>query len=166
MTEDDGLRTNRLRLLAEVRDTVGLLGDVEDAPVRRPGPAPVGSDERLLPVRLPARGLVDLAGIAAAVDPAAARRRPVRTCDEYNASLAPLKSFVLPGGDEVAARLQLARTICRRAERRAVALAETTQINSAALAYLNRLSDVLFILARSTVGRAETLWAPGATLTQ
>ena len=89
-----------------------------------------------------------------------------QTCDEYNASLASLKSFVLPGGEEVAARLHLARTICRRAERRAVALAETTEMNSAALAYLNRLSDLLFILARATVGRAEPLWAPGATLTQ
>ena len=89
-----------------------------------------------------------------------------QTCDEYNVALAPLRSFVVPGGGEVAARLHLARTICRRAERRAVALGETTEINRAALAYLNRLSDLLFILARSTVDRAETLWAPGATLTQ
>ena len=89
-----------------------------------------------------------------------------QACDEYNATLEPLRSFVLPGGDEVGARLHLARAICRRAERRAVALGETAQINKTALAYLNRLSDLLFILARANGGHDETLWAPGATLTQ
>ena len=86
------------------------------------------------------------------------------TCDEYNTRLAPLRSFLLPGGSEDVARLHLARAICRRAERRAVALAETAKINGAALAYLNRLSDLLFILARSTATGDERLWVPGATL--
>ena len=85
-----------------------------------------------------------------------------QACDEHNANLPPLKSFVLPRGSEAAARLHLARAICRRAERCGVALAEATEINGTALAYLNRLSDLLFILARAAAGE-ETLWAPGAT---
>jgi cob(I)alamin adenosyltransferase len=82
-------------------------------------------------------------------------------CDEVNARLAPLKSFVLPGGGETAARLHLARTVCRRAERRAVTLAESAEVNPVALAYLNRLSDLLFILARAASSGDETLWKPG-----
>jgi cob(I)alamin adenosyltransferase len=78
-------------------------------------------------------------------------------CDRFNAGLEPLTSFVLPGGTEAAARLQVARSVCRRAERDAL-------INPLALVYLNRLSDLLFILARSANaadGRAEPLWKPG-----
>lgn len=87
-------------------------------------------------------------------------------CDLANAELEPLKSFVLPGGTELSARLHVARTICRRAERRAAALAETTPVNPVALAYLNRLSDLLFILARranARAGSAEPLWRPGTS---
>ena len=86
-------------------------------------------------------------------------------CDRANAELEPLQSFVLPGGSEVAARLHVARTVCRRAERAAVALAATGSVNAVALAYLNRLSDLLFILARAAnadAGRSEPLWRPGA----
>ena len=85
-------------------------------------------------------------------------------CDLVNGRLEPLKSFVLPGGTEVAARLHVARTLCRRAERRTVTLAEVSAVNPAALAYLNRLSDLLFILARAAnlaAGRPEPLWRPG-----
>jgi cob(I)alamin adenosyltransferase len=85
-------------------------------------------------------------------------------CDQVNACLEPLKSFVLPGGTELAARLHLARTLCRRAERQTVALAEASAVNPAALAYVNRLSDLLFILARAanvTAGHPEPLWRPG-----
>jgi cob(I)alamin adenosyltransferase len=86
-------------------------------------------------------------------------------CDEVNARLPPLKSFVLPGGGEVAARLHLARTVCRRAERRAVTLAEEADVNPAALPYLNRLSDLLFVLARvyNKGGGGDVLWQPGKT---
>jgi cob(I)alamin adenosyltransferase len=87
-------------------------------------------------------------------------------CDRVNERLEPLRSFVLPGGSEVAARLHLARTVCRRAERLAVALAGTVSVNPEALRYLNRLSDLLFILARAanaTEGRTEPLWRPGAS---
>jgi cob(I)alamin adenosyltransferase len=84
-------------------------------------------------------------------------------CDLVNERLEPLKSFVLPGGGEAAARLHVARTVCRRAEREAVALAEAEDASPVALAYLNRLSDLLFILARAAVGGEEPLWKPGAS---
>ncbi|MFN8187997.1 MAG: cob(I)yrinic acid a,c-diamide adenosyltransferase [Gaiellales bacterium] len=87
-------------------------------------------------------------------------------CDEVNDRLEPLRSFVLPGGTECAARLHVARTVCRRAERLAVSLAETTEVNPVALAYLNRLSDLLFILSRAANADAsvsEPLWKPGGS---
>jgi cob(I)alamin adenosyltransferase len=80
-----------------------------------------------------------------------------------NARLEPLKSFVLPAGGEAAARLHVARSVCRRAERAAVALSDLSEVNPAALAYLNRLSDLLFILARAASAGAETLWKPGSS---
>jgi cob(I)alamin adenosyltransferase len=84
-----------------------------------------------------------------------------RDCDEANASLEPLKSFVLPGGNEYAARLFLARAVCRRAERTVLAVAD---VNPLVVTYLNRLSDLLFILARAgNAGGGETLWKPGAS---
>jgi cob(I)alamin adenosyltransferase len=84
-------------------------------------------------------------------------------CDLVNARLEPLKSFVLPGGSEAAARLHVARAVCRRAERLAVGLAETTSVNPVAIAYLNRLSDLLFILARAANPGEESLWKPGSS---
>ena len=87
-------------------------------------------------------------------------------CDRWNKNLEPLRSFVLPGGTEAAAALHLARTVCRRAERLAVALDAEHGINPEVLAYLNRLSDLLFILARaanSAAGAGEPLWRPGAS---
>ncbi|HEU4448346.1 MAG TPA: cob(I)yrinic acid a,c-diamide adenosyltransferase [Gaiellaceae bacterium] len=83
-------------------------------------------------------------------------------CDLVNERLEPLRSFVLPGGTEAAARLHLARSVCRRAERLAVELAGQHAVTPAALAYLNRLSDLLFILARAAnAGTPEPLWKPG-----
>ena len=85
-------------------------------------------------------------------------------CDRLNESLPPLRSFVLPGGSEAAAFLHVARTVCRRAERVVVALAETAAVNPEAIAYLNRLSDLLFIVARAAnAGTREPLWRPGAS---
>jgi cob(I)alamin adenosyltransferase len=84
-------------------------------------------------------------------------------CDLVNTRLEPLKSFVLPAGGEAAARLHVARSVCRRAERTAVALSDVSDVNPAALAYLNRLSDLLFILARASSAGAETLWKPGSS---
>jgi cob(I)alamin adenosyltransferase len=85
-------------------------------------------------------------------------------CDEFNAELPMLKSFVLPGGTEAAARLHVARTICRRSEREALAADGEHGINPLVLSYLNRLSDFLFIAARTAnaaAGRDEPLWKPG-----
>jgi cob(I)alamin adenosyltransferase len=75
--------------------------------------------------------------------------------------LPPLKTFVIPGGTEAGARLHLARTVCRRAERRLVALAAQEDVPPVFLAYLNRLSDLLFVLARAAnhqAGAAERPW--------
>jgi cob(I)alamin adenosyltransferase len=87
-----------------------------------------------------------------------------RACDDYNARLEPLRSFVLPGGSTGAALLHIARTVCRRAERRVWELleAEPEATNPIPARYLNRLSDLLFILAR--IANAETgdvTWVPG-----
>jgi len=81
-------------------------------------------------------------------------------CDEVNATLAPLKSFVLPGGTPAAAHLHVCRTVCRRAERRAILVEDG---NPEVVRYLNRLSDLLFILSRAANGGDEPLWEPGAT---
>jgi cob(I)alamin adenosyltransferase len=81
-------------------------------------------------------------------------------CDEINATLAPLRSFVIPGGTPASAQLHVCRTVCRRAERRAIAVGE--EGNPEVVRYLNRLSDLLFILARAVHEGAEPLWDPGA----
>ncbi len=106
---------------------------------------------------------------------AEAKRPPLRTVaaqvdrlegeiDAMNADLAPLRSFVLPGGSALAAHLHLARTVCRRAERAAVTLAGAESVNPEAVRYLNRLSDWLFVAARvaNDRGSADILWVPGA----
>jgi cob(I)alamin adenosyltransferase len=90
-----------------------------------------------------------------------------QACDEVNATLEPLRSFVIPGGTPAAAQLHVCRTVCRRAERRAIAVGE--EVNPEVVRYLNRLSDLLFILGRAA-NRApaaggegdEPLWEPGA----
>jgi cob(I)alamin adenosyltransferase len=86
-----------------------------------------------------------------------------REIDAMNADLAPLNSFVLPGGTPAAAALHLARTIVRRAERLIVELAETEEINPAAIRYTNRLSDHLFVASRfaNDKGAKDVLWVPG-----
>jgi cob(I)alamin adenosyltransferase len=85
-------------------------------------------------------------------------------CDRFNADLPELKSFVLPGGTPAAARLHVARTVCRRAEREALLAGREVEVNPLVLVYLNRLSDLLFILARAANrGGEEPLWKPGAS---
>ena len=86
-----------------------------------------------------------------------------RACDAFNADLPELKSFVLPGGTGAAARLHVARTVCRRAERDALLAAQELELNPLVLAYLNRLSDLLFILARAANPGTEILWKPGSS---
>jgi len=85
-------------------------------------------------------------------------------CDRFNAELPELKSFVLPGGSDAAALLHVARTVCRRAERETLVAAGAHAVNLLTLVYLNRLSDLLFILARAANaagGHEEPLWKPG-----
>ncbi|MCV7227379.1 cob(I)yrinic acid a,c-diamide adenosyltransferase [Mycolicibacterium komossense] len=82
-------------------------------------------------------------------------------CDEFNAALPKLASFILPGGTLAAAHLHHARTVARRAERSAWCLAETAPVNDCALRYLNRLSDLLFIVARYENPDGDVLWRPG-----
>jgi cob(I)alamin adenosyltransferase len=88
--------------------------------------------------------------------------------DAMNLGMAPLTSFILPGGSAGAAALHLARAIARRAERTAVAAAQKTPLNPAALSYLNRLSDYLFVAARfvNKNGAGDVLWVPGASRDQ
>jgi len=87
-----------------------------------------------------------------------------REIDAMNAKLSPLQSFVLPGGSPAAAHLHLARTVARRAEREITALAEHAEVNAAAIRYVNRLSDHLFVAARAANdwGARDVLWQPGA----
>jgi len=84
--------------------------------------------------------------------------------DRLNADLAPLESFILPGGTAAAAHLHQARTVARRAERLAVALSEEEAVNGEVVKYLNRLSDLLFVMARhcNDGGARDVLWTPGA----
>ncbi|MBV9198017.1 MAG: cob(I)yrinic acid a,c-diamide adenosyltransferase [Solirubrobacterales bacterium] len=80
-------------------------------------------------------------------------------CDEVNAELPPLKSFLLPGGSVAAAHLHVCRTVCRRAEREAIACG--SEVSGEVVRYLNRLSDLLFILSRGANDGDEPLWEPG-----
>lgn len=87
-----------------------------------------------------------------------------RKLDQFNAQLAPLKEFILPGGARTAALAHLARTVCRRAERALVVLGRSENVSDVARIYLNRLSDLLFVLGRTlnrAAGRDDVLWQPG-----
>jgi cob(I)alamin adenosyltransferase len=101
------------------------------------------------------------------VEPLRVSQRQVRWIEEridaFNAALTPLDSFVLPGGSRAAAYLHHARTVVRRAERYMTEIAYQEPVNPAALKYANRLSDLLFVLARyvNERGRADILWRPG-----
>ena len=86
-----------------------------------------------------------------------------KAIDAHNEALAALESFVLPGGSTLSAWLHLARTVCRRAERLAVGLAASEELNPEAIRYLNRLSDLFFVLGRvaNGGGDGDVLWVPG-----
>lgn len=94
-------------------------------------------------------------------------KRLEKEIDTMNSNLAPLKSFILPGGNSTATHLHLCRTICRRAERLCVELATVEAINSNSVKYLNRLSDWLFVASRkcNNNGKSDVLWVPGANRT-
>jgi cob(I)alamin adenosyltransferase len=116
----------------------------------------------------------DLTVPAGGAGRARSRRAPLRitkahvapleaAIDRHNAALRPLSSFVLPGGSPASAWLHHVRTVCRRAERRLVTVARRESLNPQAIVYLNRLSDLLFVLARraNDDGRGDVLWVPG-----
>lgn len=135
--------------------------------------AALGDSEMARQLRLIQNELFDLgADIATPDDVDGALRiiggqvkRLERELDMMNADLEPLRSFILPGGSPGVAALHLARTVVRRAERSAVALADAEPVNPHALAYLNRLSDHLFVAARYVAAKqgGDVLWQPGAT---
>jgi cob(I)alamin adenosyltransferase len=95
---------------------------------------------------------------------AAQAERLEQAIDKWNDGLEPLRSFILPGGSVASGWLHLARTVCRRAERAVVALSRAEAVNPPVIIYLNRLSDLLFVLARvaNNNGRDDVLWVPGA----
>ena len=101
-------------------------------------------------------------GMALRIVPAQAEWLEARI-DALNESLEPLRSFILPGGSEAAARVHVARAAARRAERAMTALAAEAPVNPAALAFVNRLSDYLFVLARTLNPQGDVLWQPGAS---
>lgn len=109
-------------------------------------------------------GELCIPGRSALVDAQVTRLENV--LDALNADLQPLKEFILPGGAPAAALCHLARTVCRRAERRVIALQRTEAVSTVAVRYLNRLSDLLFVMARAFNRRAQrpdVLWQPGKT---
>jgi cob(I)alamin adenosyltransferase len=101
-------------------------------------------------------------GMALRIVPAQAEWLEARI-DALNESLEPLRSFILPGGSEPAARVHVARAAARRAERAMTALAAEEPVNPAALVFVNRLSDYLFVLARTLNPQGDVLWQPGAS---
>ena len=94
---------------------------------------------------------------------AAQAERLERAIDRVNGGLEPLRSFILPGGTPAAAWLHLARTVCRRAERAVVTLTRAEPVNPQVVVYLNRLSDLLFVLSRAANPGGDVLWVPGAS---
>jgi cob(I)alamin adenosyltransferase len=151
----------RVEALGDIDELNCLIGVVE---------ASLGAGDELAPVlRRIQNDLFDLGGEIAIADKGyqAVEQSMIdeleQVLDGYNAALPPLKEFILPGGTVEAARMHLARSICRRAERRLVGLALDSYVHPQAIAYLNRLSDLLFVLARVLSrrdGEEEVCWQP------
>lgn len=151
----------RVEALGDIDELNCLIGVVESS---------LGPSDDLAPVlRQIQNDLFDLGGEVAIADTnyQAVEQEMIdqleRTLDGYNAALPPLKEFILPGGTVEAARTHLARSICRRAERRLVGLALHSYVHPQAIAYLNRLSDLLFVIARVLSrrdGDEEIFWKP------
>ncbi len=161
----DMSRVSKLHPRVEAYGTVDELNSVLGVALLQPG-LPAGVQEWMRRVQ---NDLLDLgADLSVPGDDQRERLRltPAYTewleeaCDEVNAKLPPLRSFVIPGGTPAAAHLHVARTVCRRAERRVLAVEDASP---EVVRYLNRLSDLLFILARAVNERedSEPLWDPG-----
>jgi cob(I)alamin adenosyltransferase len=164
----DGSRVSKASPRIEAYGTVDELNATVGVCLQQPGAT--AFRERLLAIQ---NDLFDLGAdlcvpmVPARAGPAAPLRigapRGARLegwIDVLNAQLQPLQSFVLPGGGPLACALHVARTVCRRAERRVVELAGREQVNPQCAIYLNRLSDLLFVMARVAAGGEETLWRP------
>ena len=160
------LRIEAIGAVDEANATIGL------ARLRTVSPTQAGADAMLARIQ---NDLFDLGADLSTPEGGGGAKGPLRILasqverleheiDAMNAELQPLDSFVLPGGTGLAAALHLARTVVRRAERLAVALAEQETVNAEAIKYLNRLSDHLFVLARAAndKGLSDVLWRPGA----
>ncbi|MCR6686309.1 cob(I)yrinic acid a,c-diamide adenosyltransferase [Pseudoxanthomonas sp.] len=157
----DGSRTGKDALRVEAYGTVDEANSAIGVVLAAPG---VPSDVRDLLTAVQHQ-LFDLGGELCIPGHAAIRGEDIdaleRHLDRYNEDLPPLKDFILPAGGEAAARCHLARTIVRRAERQTVALSRAEQVRGEAVRYLNRLSDLLFVLARVLAradGQGEVLW--------
>ncbi len=152
----DGERIGVLGLLDETNAQIGVV---------LAQPLPSGAREDLVAIQ---HALFDLGGELCLPGHAAIDDADIawleRRLDDHNANLPPLKEFILPGGSMAAAHCHVARTVCRRAECALVALSRTESVRAQALAFVNRLSDFLFVLAR-VLARAndgqETLWQQG-----
>jgi cob(I)alamin adenosyltransferase len=166
----DGTRVPKHHLRVEAYGTVDELSSVLGLAIARGVPEPLAGELRAIQ-----NELFDVGADLCVPGEAGERLRltPVYTerleklIDRENAKLAPLKSFVLPGGGEVAGWMHVARNVCRRAERLVSELGaraeEKGRVNPEVLKYLNRLSDLLFVLARvlNDEGKADVLWKPG-----
>ncbi len=158
----------------ELNAVIGVARDsIEEASREVPALAPLGQTLLAVQHQLFNAGSI-LATLPADVHPKQARVTDADVAaleaemDRLNEDLAPLRSFVLPGGSRLNAELHVARTVCRRAERRAVALAAETEVDPVVLRYLNRLSDALFVWSRwasYALGAPETLWDPNVKAT-
>ena len=158
----DGSRVGKDCARVEAMGTVDELNCALGVLLAQPLPQPLVAEARLLEIQ---QELFDLGGELALpsvtrMDSAAVQRLEA-TIEQLNATLPPLREFVLPGGSPAAAACHSARAICRRAERRCWTLHRSEPMNSASLHYLNRLSDLLFVLARTLAraqGAGERLW--------
>ena len=152
-TQKDSLRVEAYGTVDELNSTLGLLiAGLEDSDI----------SSVLLDIQ---HDLFDLGGELCVPGMEMIKDRHIdrleSELDRLNADLPPLKDFILPGGSAAAAQAHLARTICRRAERRVISLARQEPVNAPVIRYLNRLSDLLFVLARTVArasGAGEVLW--------
>jgi cob(I)alamin adenosyltransferase len=165
----------RLECYGTVDELMACLGLVRTA-LETTSPVPPGAAELGAIVRRVQNELFNLGSDLATLPADRHPKQPIiearhvealeREIDGFNEALPALKSFILPGGGWVAAYLHLARTVCRRAERLAVALAESEPVSPQAIPYLNRLSDALFVMGRHAsrlYGEPEPLWEPEKT---
>jgi cob(I)alamin adenosyltransferase len=167
----DSLRIDCYGTVDELSSCLGLARSALEQPGAPEGAAPLGAIVRRIQNELFNLGS-ELATLREDLHPQqpviAARHVEAleHEIDAWNEHLPSLRSFVLPGGGMVAAYLHLARTVCRRAERLAVSLAETETLGPQVVPYLNRLSDALFVMSRHAArlyGQAEPLWEPEKT---